>query len=94
MAPSSKNQAAADPAPEVDPFLKTADVMSLLNWSRTKVWDLVMNHGLPAYKVGGDFRYRRSEVLKWMEQYRFKPPVEGAPPLNEPPEDDDEKPSR
>jgi excisionase family DNA binding protein len=61
-------------SPDLDPFIKTVDVMALLSLSRTKVWDLVTNHGLPAYKLGGDYRYRRSEVLEWMKQFRVNPP--------------------
>jgi hypothetical protein len=33
--------------------------MEFLNLSRSKLWDLVNNHGLPAFKIGGDYRYLR-----------------------------------
>jgi len=50
--------------------MTTAEVMAFLNLSRTKVWTMIHNDGLPAFKFGGDYRFRKSEVLKWMEQYR------------------------
>ena len=53
-----------------DELLTTRELMGFLNLSRTKVWELVTKEGLPAFKIGGDYRYRRSEVLSWMEKYR------------------------
>jgi excisionase family DNA binding protein len=31
---------------------------------------LQVEGGLPAFKLGGDYRYRRSEVMQWLERYR------------------------
>ena len=53
-----------------DELMTTRDVMAFLNFSRTKIWELVQNEQLPAFKLGGDYRYRRSEVLQWLERYR------------------------
>lgn len=55
-----------------DEFMTTRELMEFLSLSRTKIWDLVNNEGLPAYKIGGDYRYRRTEVLAWLEKYRVK----------------------
>ena len=55
-----------------DELMTTKQLMKLLQISRTKAWELVMKEGLPAFKIGGDYRYRRSEVLSWMEKYRVK----------------------
>ncbi len=63
------------PSPAAAPderLLNTRELMEFMNLSRTKVWDLVNNHGLPAFRVGGDYRYLRSEVLAWLQQYRVK----------------------
>ena len=63
------------PSPAAVPderLLNTRELMEFMNLSRTKVWDLVNNHGLPAFRVGGDYRYLRSEVLAWLQQYRVK----------------------
>lgn len=55
-----------------DEFMTTRELMEFLSLSRTKIWDLVNNEGLPTYKIGGDYRYRRTEVLAWLEKYRVK----------------------
>ena len=53
-------------------LLTTRQLMEFLQLSRTKVWELVQKEGLPAFKIGGDYRYIRSEVLAWMEKYRVR----------------------
>ncbi len=68
------------PAPD-ESLLTTRELMEFLNVSRTKLWELVNREGLPAFKIGGDYRYRRSEVLAWLEKYR----VRGRPNLDNPP---------
>ena len=59
-------------------LLTTRDLMDYLQVSRTKVWELVTKQGLPAFKLGGDYRYRRHEVDQWLETMRStpKPPSE------------------
>lgn len=54
-----------------DRFLNTQETMKFLNLSRSKVWELVKSGGLPAFKVGGDYRYRYSELVAWMEHFRI-----------------------
>ena len=51
-------------------LLTTRELMSFLNLSRTKIWEMVKKENLPAFKLGGDYRYRRSEVIVWLENYR------------------------
>ena len=51
-------------------LLTTKELMSFLNLSRTKIWELVKKENLPAFKLGGDYRYRQSEVIVWLENYR------------------------
>ena len=53
-------------------LLTTRQLMEFLQLSRTKIWELVQQEGLPAFKIGGDYRYIRSEVLAWMEKYRVR----------------------
>ena len=53
-------------------LMTTRELMEFLNLSRTKIWELVTKKGLPAFKIGGDYRYRRSEVLSWLERYRVQ----------------------
>ena len=57
-------------APPDDTLMTTSELMAFLNLSRTKIWTLIRNDGLPAFKFGGDYRFRKSEILKWMERYR------------------------
>jgi len=76
-APSSPDSTApvhpVGPAGAADErLLNTRELMEFMNLSRTKIWDLVNNHGLPAFRVGGDYRYLRSEVLAWLQQYRVR----------------------
>jgi|GEM_PF-1032694 len=55
-----------------DELMTTRELMAFLSLSRTKVWELVNKEQLPAFKIGGDYRYRRSEILAWMERFRVK----------------------
>ena len=61
---------AASSAPPGDELLTTRDLMDYLQISRTKVWEMVNKKGLPAFKLGGDYRYRRAEVDTWLEKFR------------------------
>jgi excisionase family DNA binding protein len=54
-------------------LLTTRELMDYLQVSRTKVWELVTKQGLPAFKLGGDYRYRRHEVDQWLETRRSTP---------------------
>jgi excisionase family DNA binding protein len=71
---------AATPKPEKpkrtihwdDELMTTRQLMEFLSLSRTKIWELVNKEQLPAFKIGGDYRYRRTEVIVWLEKYRVK----------------------
>lgn len=58
--------------PSDETLMTTVEVMRFLNLSRTKVWMMIQNEGLPAFKFGGDYRFRKSELVAWMERYRFE----------------------
>jgi excisionase family DNA binding protein len=60
------------PSDNGEELLSTRDLMRFLNLSRTKIWELVNHEGLPAFKIGGDYRYRKNEVVAWLEKYRVK----------------------
>ena len=55
-----------------DDLMTTKQVMVYLQLSRTKIWELVNKENFPAFKIGGDYRYRRSEIDAWMEGYRVR----------------------
>jgi len=54
----------------IENFITTSDVMDLLKISRTKIWCLIQKENFPAFKIGGDYRFQKSEILTWMEQRR------------------------
>ena len=60
--------------------MTTRELMSFLNLSRTKIWELVKKGDLPAFKLGGDYRYRQSEVVAWLENFRVKNDSNGQAP--------------
>ena len=70
--PPSRDASGVPPGND-EQLLTTRELMEFLNLSRTKIWELVTKQGLPAFKIGGDYRYRRGEVLAWLEKYRVAP---------------------
>ena len=50
--------------------MTSVQVMAYLRVSRTKLWKLVKDDGLPAFKLGdkGDYRYLKSEIDQWIRQ--------------------------
>lgn len=60
-------------------FLTTSQVLELLQIGRTKLWELVRNGAFPAYRIGdganAPLRYRRHEILRWLEQRRVEAPA-------------------
>ena len=55
-------------------LLTTSQVLALLQIGRTKLWELVRGQAFPAYRIGegrnSSLRYRRSDVLGWLERNR------------------------
>ena len=55
-------------------LLTTPQVLELLQIGRTKLWELVRGEAFPAYRIGGGrnsgLRYRREDVLEWLEGHR------------------------
>ncbi len=60
-------------------LLTTPQVLQLLQIGRTKLWELVRGEAFPAYRIGGGrnsgLRYRREDVLKWLESHRVTEPI-------------------
>ena len=58
-------------------LLTSAQVQDLLQIGRTKLWELVRSGSLPAYRIGdapnAPLRFRRGEVLSWLEGRRVQP---------------------
>jgi excisionase family DNA binding protein len=64
-------------------LLTTAQVLSLLQIGRTKLWELVREAAFPAYRIGegrnSSLRYRRADVLGWLERNRVNGARQTAP---------------
>ncbi len=50
-----------------DTVLSTQQVMKLLSISKPTLYRWIAEQGLPVKKIGKNYRYRRSEVLRWFE---------------------------
>ena len=50
---------------EKDEILTTKQVMDLLSVSRPALYRWISEQGLPAKKIGRNYRFRKSEVLDW-----------------------------
>ena len=62
-------------AQQADEILTGREARDLLKIGRTKLWELTKNNVIPAYRVGGgktsSLRYKRSELLAWLERNRI-----------------------
>lgn len=58
-----------------DEILTSEEARRLLKIGRTKLWDLTKRNMIPAYRVGqgrtAGLRYKRSEILRWLDQNRI-----------------------
>jgi excisionase family DNA binding protein len=58
-----------------DEILTSRGARELLKIGRTKLWDLTRKNVIPAYRVGNgktsSLRYKRSELLQWLERNRI-----------------------
>ena len=49
-------------------FIDTADVAKLLGVSTKSVSKYVRSEGLPAVKAGAHYRFKRADVVAWLER--------------------------
>jgi len=58
-----------------DEILTSEEARRLLKIGRTKLWDLTKKNLIPAYRVGegrtSGLRYKRSELLRWLDNNRI-----------------------
>ena len=58
-----------------DEILTSKEARDLLKIGRTKLWELTRENLIPAYRVGNgktaSLRYRRAELLAWLDQNRI-----------------------
>lgn len=51
-----------------DEILTLPDVARLLRVAEKTVYTLAQNGGLPAFKVGGQWRFKRLDIDRWIEE--------------------------
>ena len=58
-------------------ILTSAEARRYLKIGRTKLWQLTKEQLIPSYRLGtspnASLRYKRSELLKWLEKNRLIP---------------------
>ena len=58
-----------------DEILTSRGARELLKIGRTKLWELTRENVVPAYRLGNgktsSLRYKRSELLRWLEHNRI-----------------------
>ncbi len=51
-----------------DSLITAAEVAKILNLNTETVYRLVAQEGLPASKIGGQWRFQTSRVLAWVDE--------------------------
>jgi excisionase family DNA binding protein len=54
-----------------DRMLTVEDLRARLNIGRTKAWDLVYKHEIPAVRVGRSVRLREQDVVEYLERNAY-----------------------
>lgn len=58
-----------------DELLTSREAREFLKIGRTKLWELTRESVIPAYRVGAgkrsSLRYKKSELLEWLDQNRI-----------------------
>ena len=58
-------------------ILTSAEARGYLKIGRTKLWQLTKDRMIPSYRLGSSpnasLRYKRSELLRWLEKNRLMP---------------------
>lgn len=57
---------------QVDELLTDSGLREFLGVSRTTLWRLRKDGGLPFGRVGREYRYRKSEILEWIKDNRHR----------------------
>lgn len=64
---TARSEGRAAPDPATSEIMTRTEVAALLRCSEPHVLTLVERSGLPAFRLGKLWRFRRSEVLAWCE---------------------------
>lgn len=60
-----------------DEILTLPEVAQLLKVAEKTVYTLAQKNQLPAFKVGGQCRFQRTDINRWIEQQKASPRDEG-----------------
>ncbi|MFK0333839.1 helix-turn-helix domain-containing protein [Rhizobium sp. NPDC090275] len=55
-----------------DEILTLPEVADLLKVAEKTVYTMVKRRDIPAFKVGGQWRFQRTDLLSWIEQQKKK----------------------
>lgn len=51
-------------------FLTTEEVLGYLRVTPRTIYRLIRSGSLPAVRIGGQWRFRRSDIDRWLEEQR------------------------
>lgn len=60
--------------PDSSDLLTELEAQAVLRVSRTTLWRLRRTGGLPHFRIGGEIRYRRSDLDSWLEAHKANGP--------------------
>ena len=55
---------------ELPPFLTTEEVLGYLKVNPRTIYRLIRSGELPAIRVGRQWRFRRSDLMEWLDRQR------------------------
>jgi len=61
-----------------DEILTLKEVAKLLKVAEKTVYTMAQNNELPAFKVRGQWRFRREDIDRWIEQQKAHAAEEGS----------------
>lgn len=67
-----QTESVADTAPRGEALLSVADVCELLRVPAATIYQLTHRGRIPHFKIAARLRFRRSEILDWIEERRVR----------------------
>jgi len=67
-----------------DALMTKEEVAKYLNVTERTVLDWAQKDSIPAFKIGGSWRFRHADIIKWLESQRTGPAVTSMPAQVEP----------
>lgn len=53
-------------------MITTHDVAVMLGTKETTVRNLIKRQELPAYRIGGEFRFDKAEIIEWIDNCKLR----------------------